>query len=53
VKTTTPRGHGIVPGCVPGEYGDYVIMSVAADGKIDGWRPTAEQIVQAFFPEER
>lgn len=39
-----------VPHCiVPGEYGDYVELTIAPDGKITNWpkRPTVGQ----FFPE--
>ncbi len=42
---------GCVPGCVPGEDGEYVIMEIAEDGAIDGWRPTAEDVVESFWGE--
>lgn len=36
---------------VPGDYGDYVSLDVGADGTISGWRPTAPDVVESFFPE--
>ncbi len=35
---------GYVPhGVVPGEYGDYVILNIASDGKITNW-PAPDEI---------
>lgn len=41
-----------VPSCVPGKYGDYVVMSVGPDGVVEGWRPDADQVVSGFWPDE-
>jgi hypothetical protein len=40
-----------VPGCIPGEYGDYVDFKIAPDGTIDRWSRfcTPEKIEEAFF----
>lgn len=27
---------------IPGEYGDYIIMKIDEEGKIDGWNPSFE-----------
>jgi hypothetical protein len=42
---------GYVPGCVPGEDGDYFVAEVEADGTVKGWRPHARDVVAAFWGE--
>ena len=42
-----------VPGCVPGEYGDYVNLQVGPDGVVRNWRPRESDIVESFWPEDR
>jgi len=38
---------------VPGDYGDYVVLDIAADGTITNWKkPNAEDVSDAFFPAE-
>ena len=51
------RPDGYVPGCIPGEYGDYVICTITEDGSVlreDGraWKPDAKKVAEAFFPDE-
>jgi hypothetical protein len=50
-----------VPACIPEEYGDYLAMTINADGQvfthpeagqIRPWVPNADDITEAFFPEE-
>lgn len=40
---------GYVPGCVPGEYGDYVDLGISPDGAIKGWDPEPAIIEANFF----
>jgi hypothetical protein len=51
-KVIAEREENYQPGCIPGEYGDYVIMDIAADGTIlkDGrpWTPELDDIAEAF-----
>lgn len=39
-----------VPGCVPGDYGDYIDFKIDGEGRIAGWshRFTAEAVREAF-----
>lgn len=46
------REEDYVPSCVPGKYGDYVIMSIAGNGRIQGWEPTGDEIREGFFPDD-
>lgn len=41
-----------VPRCVPQEYGDYVVLDVSSDGTLPAWRPSDDQIVACFWPED-
>lgn len=41
-----------VPGVLPGDhYGDYVILSIAADGTVANWEPTTRQLEESFDEE--
>ena len=42
-----------VPGCVPGEYGDYFVAQIGPDGSIAGWNPSARDVERAFFGVDR
>lgn len=43
------RSSSYVPGVLPGEhYGDYLILSVDAEGRIAGWHPTARDVAESF-----
>ena len=41
-----------VPACVPGDYGDYVVMEIDGEGKVKGWVTDANEIAIAFFNDE-
>lgn len=41
-----------VPSCIPGEYGDYIVFNIGADGTLIGWEPLEHKIAEAFFPED-
>lgn len=45
----TSKIHGYVPSCLcprDNGYGDYIIMSIDGDGKIDGWKPDLDYFVE-------
>ena len=44
------RSECYVPGCVPGEFGDYFALKVGPDGSIADWDPKPGQIAATFFP---
>jgi hypothetical protein len=47
------REQQYVPAFFPGDhYGDYVRFKIGADGRIADWRVSAEELVEAFFPDE-
>lgn len=41
-----------VPNCIPGKYGDYLDLRIAADGTVTNWKPDADEIVESFFAVE-
>ncbi len=46
--------HDYVPAFIPGDYGDYVDLSIGADGKVSNWpRMTAANVAKAFFSNEQ
>lgn len=50
------RENDYVPRCLPGEYGDYFIASICADGTVlaengSPWMPRAADVAAAFFGE--
>lgn len=40
-----------VPSCVPGEYGDYVVMSIK-NGVVADWKFSAHEIADSFFGDD-
>lgn len=46
------RADNYVPDCLPQEYGDVVLMDIAADGTIANWTPREIDVALAFFPGE-
>ncbi len=49
-EVISKRENDYVPGCIPGEYGDYVEFDIDANGKIARWGEfcTGENIKEAF-----
>lgn len=43
-----------VPSCIPGEYGDYVILEIDEHGTVKGWDTyaTPESVAISFFGED-
>lgn len=37
-----------IPPCLPGEYGDYLILVVNPEGRVGGWNPDPEDVVESF-----
>lgn len=47
-EVVAEREQSYVPSCVPGQYGDYLIMQIAADGTVTNWRPNVDDVAHAF-----
>lgn len=49
--TEIAKRENYVPVCLPNEYGDYLDLRIAADGKISNWDTNAEEIAESFGEE--
>jgi hypothetical protein len=43
-ETVKADEGGYVPGWLPSEYGDYLILDVGPDGAVKGWEPDEDDI---------
>lgn len=42
------RENDYVPGCIPGEYGDYIDFEILNDGTLKDWEPEKDDIEDDF-----
>lgn len=42
-----------VPKCIPGRYGDYVELTIDANGRITNWIGRQKDIMESFFVADR